>query len=61
MAPKKEKSDAVRDILSFQLLADDEDDLILLANKGLKDLAKLGCERFAENLCFVIKFDMQSF
>ena len=38
----------VRDILAFQLLTDDDDDLILLANKGLKDLAKLGCERFAK-------------
>ncbi len=42
------KSSAVRDILAFQLLADDDFDLILLVNEGLKDLAHLGCERFAK-------------
>ncbi len=45
---EEHKSAAVRDILAFQLLADDDFDLILLANEGLKDLACLGCERFAK-------------
>ncbi len=42
------KSFVVRDILAFQLLADEDFDLILLANEGLKDLAHLGYERFAK-------------
>ncbi len=45
-----------RDILAFQLLADDDDDLILLANEGLKDLAQLGCERFAKTWSYLVKF-----
>ena len=48
MAAEECKSIVVRDILAFQLLADDDFDLILLANKGLKDLTCLGCERFAK-------------
>ena len=48
MVVEEHKSAVVRDILAFQLLADDNFDLILLANEGLKDLAHLGCERFAK-------------
>ncbi len=47
MVAKKEKNDAVRDILSLQLLADDDDDLVLMAHEGLRDLAQLGSARFA--------------
>ncbi len=61
MASGGEKSAAVRDILSFQLLADDEDDLILLANEGLKDLAKLGTERFAKNVPFCSQICCEGF
>ncbi len=48
MAASGGKSAVVRDILAFQLLADNNYDLILLANEGLKDLAALGCERFTK-------------
>ncbi len=36
-------------------MCDDDDDLVLLAFEGLKDLAKLGSERFAKTVCFVVK------
>ncbi len=48
MVTKKETSNAVREILAFQMLCDDEDDLILMAHEGLRDLARLGSERFAK-------------
>ena len=56
MAVSGGKSAVVRDILAFQLLADDDDDLVLLANEGLKDLACLGCKRFAKTWSIVVKF-----
>ncbi len=50
MASRGGKSAAVRDILAFSMLADDHDEIILLANEGLKDLAQLGSTRFAKTL-----------
>ena len=45
----------VREITTFSLMCDDDDDLVLLAFEGLKDLAQLGSERFAKTLIFVVK------
>ncbi len=56
MASGGSKSDAVRDILAFQMLAEDDDDIVLLANEGLRDLAHLGSERFAKNHAFCCQF-----
>ena len=47
MADEDQKKSVVRDICSFLMLSEDDDDLILLAHEGLKDLVSLGCERFA--------------
>ncbi len=38
------------------MLSEEDDDLIILANEGLKDLAKLGCERFVKTWSFMVKF-----
>ncbi len=56
MADEDQKKSVVRDICSFLMLSEDDDDLILLAHEGLKDLVSLGCERFAYKCWFVVKF-----
>ena len=54
MAVSSGKSTVVREITEFSLLCDDDDDLVLVAFEGLKDLAQLGSERFAKTACFVV-------
>ena len=48
MAASGGKSSVVRDICAFLMLAEDDDNIVLLANEGLKVLARLVSERFGK-------------
>ncbi len=52
------KKSAVRHICTFFTLSEDNDELIILANEGLKDLASLGSERFAKECSILCKFSI---